>query len=94
MYLCCHLSWLELDENQVNGGATISQPGGGRSGRGTGGRRPADLETPLYDAVDPDELDTLLEGANRGGRSPVEVTLRYNGYMVTVDGDLTVTITE
>ncbi|MBX0284787.1 HalOD1 output domain-containing protein [Haloarcula salinisoli] len=55
---------------------------------------PLELETPLYDAIDPDELDALLEGTNRGGRSPVEVTLRYNGYMVTVDGDLTVTITE
>ncbi len=55
---------------------------------------PLELETPLYDAVDPDKLDALLMGTNRPARSPVEVSLRYNGYMVTVDGDLTVTITE
>ena len=55
---------------------------------------PIELETPLYDAVDPDELDALLDGANRAGRSTVEVTFRYHGYIVTVDGDLTVTVTE
>ncbi|MDS0282903.1 HalOD1 output domain-containing protein [Haloarcula onubensis] len=55
---------------------------------------PLELETPLYDAVDPDELDGLFDGANRPGRSPVEVTFRYHGYTVTVDGDRTVTLTE
>lgn len=55
---------------------------------------PLDLKTPLYDAIDPDELDVLLDGAGRAGRSPVEVTFRYHGYTVTIDGDLTVTLTE
>jgi len=55
---------------------------------------PLDLETPLYDAVDPDELDALLDGAARPDRSPVEITFRYCGYTVTVDGDRTVTLSE
>jgi len=55
---------------------------------------PLDLETPLYDALEPDELDGLLEGPDREGQSPVEVTFRYYGYVVTVDSDLTVTVSE
>ena len=55
---------------------------------------PLDLDTSLYDVVDPDKLDDLVGGVNRTGRSPVEVTFRYHGYAVTVDGDLTVTLAE
>jgi hypothetical protein len=55
---------------------------------------PLELGTPLYDAVDPDELNALLDGTARPNRSPVEVTFEYYGYTVTVDGDRTVTLTE
>lgn len=55
---------------------------------------PLELETPLYDAIDPSHLDALLDGTDRTAPSAVEVTFRYHGYTVTVDGDLTVTITE
>jgi hypothetical protein len=55
---------------------------------------PLDLQTPLYDAIDPDELNALLDGAERPGRSPVEVTFRYHGYAVTVDSDGAVTLAE
>lgn len=39
------------------------------------------LERPIYDAVDPDALDSLF----RSGAG--EVTFRYLGYRVTVDAD-------
>ncbi|WP_262178580.1 HalOD1 output domain-containing protein [Haloarcula laminariae] len=52
---------------------------------------PLELDTPLYDAIEPDELDAIVGGA---GRSTVEVTFRYYGYTVTVDSDLTVTLSE
>ncbi|WP_324662866.1 HalOD1 output domain-containing protein [Haloarcula sediminis] len=52
---------------------------------------PLELDTPLYDAIDPGELNALLDGADR---APLEVTFRYYGYTVTVDADLTVTLTE
>jgi len=55
---------------------------------------PLELDTPLYDAVNPDELNVILDGTARPGRSPVEVTFRYAGYTVSIDGDLTVTLTE
>jgi len=55
---------------------------------------PLELDTPLYDAVNPDELDALLDGTARPDRSPVEVTFQYYGYTVTVDGDRAVTLTE
>ncbi|WP_310918926.1 HalOD1 output domain-containing protein [Haloarcula saliterrae] len=55
---------------------------------------PLDMETPLYDAIDPDELNALLGGAGRTGRSPVEVTFQYYEYTVTVDSNGSVTLTE
>jgi len=55
---------------------------------------PLELSTPLYDAVDPDELDALLDGASPSSRSPVSVTFRYHGYTITIDSDLTVTVAE
>ena len=55
---------------------------------------PLELETPLYDAVDPDELNALLEGARRSGRSPVHVTFEYYGYTVSVDSGGSVMLTE
>lgn len=43
---------------------------------------------PLYDAVDPDALHSLIRsGKQIGDRSPLEVSFRYAGYDVTVSGD-------
>lgn len=63
-------------------------------------REETDVESlpPLYDAVDPDALETIFgptrEGASRTGR--LEFT--YNGYVVTVvcdrDGSLNVSVGE
>lgn len=38
---------------------------------------------PLYDAIDPDALDTLVESANRNG-SAFEIEFTYHGYEVIV----------
>lgn len=46
----------------------------------------ADLETPLYDVIDPDALDTLF----RGGSGTVR--FEYLEYVVTVDSDNTVEV--
>lgn len=40
---------------------------------------------PLFDAIDPDALDDLVE--QNGGESVLEVTFNYHGYDVTVTGD-------
>ncbi|MFW6382637.1 MAG: HalOD1 output domain-containing protein [Haloferacaceae archaeon] len=44
---------------------------------------------PLYDAVDPDALDTLTEGTR-----DVEISFVYAGYEVTVGSDGEVTLEE
>lgn len=45
---------------------------------------PEDLESPLYEAIDPDALDGLFAGrANTTGR----IVFRYHGYTVTVSSD-------
>lgn len=49
----------------------------------------ADLEQPLYDAIDPDALDRLLD---HGG--DVAVTFEYDDHTVSIGGDGTVTVTE
>jgi len=54
---------------------------------------PLDLETPLYDAVDPESLNGLIEAAQRNGRSAVEITFEYYGHTVTVASNGTVTLT-
>jgi len=47
----------------------------------------ADLEAPLYEAIDPDALDRLLQhGAD------VTVTFEYSGYRVSIDGEGTVAV--
>lgn len=46
------------------------------------GRDPLDLETPLYEVVDTDALDRLVDGeAFRG------FEFEYDGHAVAVDGD-------
>lgn len=50
------------------------------------GTDPADLPVPLYEAIDPDALDSLFRAD--GGR----VTFTYYRYTVTVESDGTVTL--
>ena len=59
------------------------------------GVEPLDLATPLYDAIDPEGLDRLVESATADGRrsSPL-VTFSYYGYDVAVDADGSVTLSE
>lgn len=45
------------------------------------GCEPTDLETPLYECVDPEALDALVASPLRG-----EVRFSYHGYELTVDG--------
>lgn len=53
---------------------------------------PLDMSPPLYDVLDPEALDRLLEPRYDGTARPdVDVTFTYRGYTVTVD-DSTVTI--
>lgn len=49
---------------------------------------PTDLEVPLQERIDPDALDLLLDGT-RGS-----VTFEYHGYLVTVDSDGDVDLTD
>lgn len=43
---------------------------------------------PLYDAVDPDALHSLINSRRQiGDQSSLEVTFGYHGYEVTVTGD-------
>jgi len=41
--------------------------------------------TPLYDVIDPDALDALVERSDSSG-SPLTVDFSYHGYDVTVTG--------
>lgn len=52
---------------------------------------PMALDPPLYEAIDPDALDSLFpSGANGQRGSPGRLTFTYNGYRVSVtsDGDV------
>ena len=40
---------------------------------------------PLFDAIDPDALDTLVESSRRNDAA-MQLTFSYNGYDVTVTG--------
>lgn len=51
------------------------------------GTDPTRLEPPLYDVVDPDALDALVEGA-----TGVRVSFDYDGHHVVVHGDGAVTV--
>lgn len=46
------------------------------------------LQTPLFESIDPDALDTLFR--NSGG----QVTFEYLDYLVTVDSDRNVALSE
>jgi hypothetical protein len=54
---------------------------------------PVDLRPPLYEAIDPDGLDTLVGNASSNmNRSDVVITFDYAGYEVTVESDGSVTV--
>lgn len=46
---------------------------------------PVDL-TPLYDAIDPDALDAIIDGAEQRN-TPLDIEFTYHGYDVTVTSD-------
>lgn len=49
---------------------------------------PMALETPLYEAVDPDALDALVETtASQHDRASLEIEFTYHGYHVRVSAD-------
>lgn len=48
---------------------------------------PLAMTTPLYDVIDPDALNAVLDTD-----SPVEVTFEYDGHTVTVESDGRVTV--
>lgn len=48
----------------------------------TSGLDPIELDEPLYEAIDPEALDTLIESSADG----VSVTFQYHGCIVTVNG--------
>lgn len=56
---------------------------------------PADLELPLYEAIDPDALDALFSPPE-GSRRPVSgrISFVYGGYDVEVTGEGEVTVTD
>jgi len=55
---------------------------------------PMELEMPLYEAIDPDELNTLLRhSTGPRDRSSVEVSFRYHGYDISVSSEAGVTVT-
>jgi len=56
---------------------------------------PADLELPLYQAIDPDALDALFSPPE-GDRDPVSgrISFVYDGYDIEVTGEGEVTVTD
>jgi hypothetical protein len=57
------------------------------------GAQPLDLP-PLYEAINPDTLDSLFRPTDEGGGVPDQITFTYSGYAVTVHGDGTVIVDE
>lgn len=55
------------------------------------GIEPTQLEVPLYDSIDPDALNSLVEFSDsRPGTDPLRVEFTYCGYDVVVSADGTV----
>ena len=50
-----------------------------------------DLHPPLYEAIDADALETLLESSSDGSNQ-ISVTFSYNGYTIRVDDSETIRI--
>lgn len=55
---------------------------------------PVDLDSSLYEAIDPDALDQIFAATPLNGRMDGEVTFPYEGYDVTVSGDGYVSVEE
>ncbi|KTG08231.1 HalOD1 output domain-containing protein [Haloferax profundi] len=53
---------------------------------------PTDLNPQLYDAIDPDALDTLLSATSTDARSSVTVVFEYAGYDIVVGSDGTLAV--
>ncbi len=53
---------------------------------------PLDLDATLYDVVDPDALDSLLDHVAGAGAGPVAVSVVLDGYEVRVSSDRSITI--
>lgn len=48
---------------------------------------PSDVTSSLYDVIDPDALDQIFATIATADRMEGQVTFPYNGYVVTVYGD-------
>lgn len=56
---------------------------------------PLDLQPPLYDAIDPDALDAVIESLSRGrDETDARVTFSYAGYEVTVAADGSISVAD
>lgn len=53
---------------------------------------PIDLDTPLYEAIDPDALNAVFEPAADSPRPHGSITFEYFGHTVVVTSDGTVTV--
>lgn len=49
---------------------------------------------PLYEAIDPDTLDSLFRPTPEGGGVPDQITFTYSVYAVAVHGDGTAVVDE
>ena len=56
------------------------------------GIEPAELTTPLYEAVDPEALDRFFSKSSSEGSPDRRVTFPYSGYEVTVNGEGAVSV--
>jgi len=55
---------------------------------------PIDLKVPLFETIDPEALDKIVQSAiDDPGRSPVEIEFTYAGYDVTVSSADSGTVT-
>lgn len=48
---------------------------------------PSELDSPLYDAIDPAALDTLLAASTDDSTTSVCITFQYYGYEVSVNSN-------
>lgn len=51
------------------------------------GTAPSSLDPPLYEAVEPDALETLLNGTGSAPDSPVTIRFEYAGYRIAAGSD-------
>lgn len=55
---------------------------------------PIDLDSPLYDSIDTDALETLIESARDSPQNSCSVEFPYHDYIVTVDETRSISIRE